>query len=228
MNLPFFRKQQTLFAATGSERREAVERLIAQGTFGSGYHLFLLLATLIVTTGLLMSNTPVVIGGMVLAPLLIPILSLSVGIVSLHPKSLLRASVIFIASVGLVVGVAWLTTILIAEVAPATNWIPETIRVDLYAFIAFCSGIAGAFAWVKEDVSPAMPGVAISISLLPPLCTVGIAVALGRPELFISAGKIFIANVAGILLASILVFLFLGLSHEKKSEERAITKATAS
>lgn len=227
MNFPLFRKQETVFSATSGERKEVVKKLVTQSSFKGGYHLFLLISTLIVTMGLLINNGSVVIGGMVLAPLIVPILLLALGIVSMHPKSLLRAANTFFSSVGLVVGVACLTTLLVERVGIGHALVPATPRIELYVLIAFCSGIAGAFAWVKEDISTSLPGVAISVSLLPPLATVGIGLALDDRAMLTTAGTIFVANVAGILLASILVFLFFGLSGERKTEEKEIAKTDA-
>lgn len=228
MNFSFFRRESTVFSASSGERKEVIHKLITQSSFQGGYHLFLLISTLIVTMGLLINNSSVVIGGMVLAPLIVPILLLALGIVSLHPKSLLRATTTFLSSVGLVVGVACLTTLLVERVGVSHVLVPATLRVDLYVLIAFCSGIAGSFAWVKEDISTSLPGVAISVSLLPPLATVGIGLALSDKEIVVAAGTIFTANVAGILLASTIVFLFFGLNGEGKTEEKAIEASKAS
>lgn len=227
MIFSWFQKSSTLFTTTSGERKEAIQKLISQGSFQGGYHLLLLISTLIVTIGLLVENTSVVIGGMVLAPLLIPILLLALGTASLHMHSFFRAASIFLASVGLVIGVSAVTTYMVVQAGIDHEIIPATLRIELYVIIAFCSGIAGAFAWIKEGVSTAMPGVAISVSLLPPLCSVGIALALENRSLFVSAGLLFSANVAGILLASILVFLFLGLQKERKQEEKAIAQNDA-
>ena len=69
-----FKQRDSLLKASKKEQYEAITTLISQGTLGSGYYLFLILATLIVTPGLLLDNVSVIIGGMILAPLLIPML----------------------------------------------------------------------------------------------------------------------------------------------------------
>lgn len=217
-----FNKQVTIFSATNDEQQEAIERLVSQGTFKSGYYLFLLLATFIVTPGLILNNVAVIIGGMVLAPLMIPILSLSLSIVSRNPWGMLRALRILITSFLAVVVMSALVTYVMQQVDTPLYWIPDTISVDVYVFIAFCSGLAGAFSWVKEHVSPAFPGVAISVSLLPPLSAAGIALALGKYVLLQNSLLLFAANILGILLASFLVFLFLGLGGQADHENEAI------
>ena len=72
----FFPQKQSLLEATKAERAEAIDNLIRTSTIQGGYYLLLILSVLIVTAGLLVNNTAVIIGGMVMAPLLSPILLL--------------------------------------------------------------------------------------------------------------------------------------------------------
>ena len=175
-----FRHRETILQASRKERHDAIERLIEQGELGSGYYLLLMLATLIITPGLLINNASVVIGGMILAPLMVPLLSLSMSLVSGSIHGLLRSVRILVVSVGLTLVTSFIITLILSRNPSydVVDWIPAEISPGLYIFIAFCSGVAGAFAWVKKDISSSFAGVAMAVSLLPPLCAAGSGMAL--------------------------------------------------
>lgn len=80
--------------------------------------------------------------------------------------------------------------------------------IDLCAALA--TGLAGAFATGRKDVSDTIPGVAIAISLVPPLANAGILLAAGRPELAMGSLLLFITNYLAILLTGYFVFGIMG------------------
>lgn len=220
----FLHKDPSLLEASAKERRDAIERLISQGTFHSGYYLLLLLATSIVTPGLLLDNVAVIIGGMILAPLLIPLLSISLSLVSGNTAGFMRSMKILIVSIILTIVTSAVLTSILAEAGLVVNWIPEQINTGVYIFIAFCSGVAAAFAWVKENLSSSVAGVAVAVSLLPPLCAVGVGIALGQPTLVNNSAVLFLANLVGICMAGFFVFWILGFIDSGHEEEKAIEK----
>ncbi len=220
-----FRKDSSLLDSSRGERHKAIERLISQGTFHSGYYLLLMLATLIVTPGILINNVSVIIGGMILAPLLIPLLSISLSLVSGNTRGFLRSLKILTVSIVLTIATSAGLTMVLAETGVVVNWIPEKINTGVYIFIAFCSGVAAAFAWVKENLSSSVAGVAVAVSLLPPLCATGIGIALWQPLLMNNSIVLFLANLVGICMAGFLVFWILGFIDTAHVEDKAIEKA---
>jgi uncharacterized hydrophobic protein (TIGR00271 family) len=220
-----FHKDSSLLDASRKERQKAIEKLISQGTFHSGYYLLLMLATLIVTPGILIDNVSVIIGGLILAPLLIPLLSISLSLVSGNTRGFLRSLKILIVSIALTIGTSAALTMILAVTGVVVNWIPDRINTGVYIFIAFCSGIAASFAWVKENLSSSVAGVAVAVSLLPPLCAAGIGIALWQPLLINNSLILFLANLIGICMAGFLVFWILGFIDTAGVEEKAIDKA---
>lgn len=214
------------FQATAQEQQEAINRLISQGTMRSGYYLLLFLATLIVTPGLFLNNFSVVIGGMLLAPLLIPLLSLALSLVTGNMHGCVRSLLILLFSLLIVIFTSAILTLGLKQAYDVTLWYPEGISPGIYIFIAFCSGIAGAFAWVKEDMAPAIAGVATAVALLPPLCIAGIGLALMEFSLLKDSLIIFAANLLGITMAAFLVFWILGFLRSGKLEEKIIEEET--
>ena len=215
--------KDSILIASKKEQHEAIESLIQQGSMKNGYYLLLMIATAIVTPGLLMNNVAVIIGGMILAPLMIPLLSISLSLVSGSLHGLLRSLRILAISIILTLSLSAILTLALSQYDVIT-WIPEQITPGVYIFIAFCSGLAGAFAWVKKNLSSSAAGVAIAVSLLPPLCASGIGMALGQFVLVRNSLVIFGANLVGICMAGFIVFWMLGFLDSGRTEEKEIEK----
>lgn len=224
--LHFFHSHTSLLKASHAEQGEAIEKLIAATTLRKGYYLLLVLSVLIVTPGLLIDNAAVVIGGMVIAPVLIPILSFALSIVTRSWRGVMHSLTVLSVTIAAAILLSYITTRITAETHAEILWIPATVDPLLYFFIAFCSGIAAAFAWVKEDIAPTIAGIAISVSLLPPLCATGIAAGLNNLTLASNSLLIFLLNVSGILAAAVLVFVLLGFIRSQDATEKAVQDQT--
>jgi uncharacterized membrane protein len=85
--------------------------------------------------------------------------------------------------------------------------------------VALASGMAGAYALARKDVSAALPGVAIAAALMPPLGTVGLGLALGDARVAGGAFLLFAANIAAISLAGVIVFTLLGIRPQIREPE---------
>jgi uncharacterized hydrophobic protein (TIGR00271 family) len=83
---------------------------------------------------------------------------------------------------------------------------------DLVAAIA--TGFAGAIALARRDVAAVLPGVAIAISLVPPLAVVGVCLGQGDVRLALGALVLFVSNLLALVLAGVLTFTALGYTTE--------------
>lgn len=225
----FKSQRESILVVSRKEQKEAIESLIEQGSMANGYYLMLVLATLIITPGLLLESVAVIIGGMILAPLMIPLLSISLSLVSGSIHGLVRSIRILIFSIIITIGTSALVTVILSQsYSDVITWIPEEISPGLYIFIAFCSGVAGSFAWVKKNLSSSSAGVAIAVSLLPPLCAAGVGMAQNEFLLVRNSLVLFVANLIGICMAGFLVFWLLGFLDAGKTEEKVIEKTEQS
>jgi len=221
----FNHHNETVFASTKGERQETIENLIASTLFRNGYYFLLLLSVLIVTPGIELNNTAIVIGGMIIAPLLSPIMLLSLSLVSRSAGGIIHALFVLSVSFVLVPLLSFALTYIFAPLTGHTaSWIPGEINTTIYFFVAFCSGIAAAFALVKKEISTSIAGVAIVVSLLPPLCTVGIEIAYADLPHALAALTMFAVNLAGIVLAAALAFISLGFMHTTALQEKVLKK----
>jgi uncharacterized hydrophobic protein (TIGR00271 family) len=168
----------------------------------------LVLAAVIATAGVVSDSTATVIGAMIVAPLMTPILGIVLATGLGDRKNLLRSILLVIAGAVAVIAIAWLLGMLspVDAVAPGNSQVAGRISprtVDLVAALA--TGAVGAFALVRSDVSDTLPGVAIAISLVPPLAVVGLTLEAGRPDQARGALLLFLTNVAAILLTGVIV-----------------------
>jgi uncharacterized hydrophobic protein (TIGR00271 family) len=158
-------------------------------------------------------STATVIGAMIVAPLGTPIMAVGLGIVIGNPKRMAMALAIVAGGAAATIAFAALLYWLLPEVIPLarngqiqSRTSPGTI--DLVAAIA--TGFAGAFGLARRDVSDVLPGVAIAISLVPPLSVVGITLAAGEPNLAAGAFLLFASNVVAMILAGVVMFTVYG------------------
>ncbi len=174
------------------------------------YVILTLASSLLAGFGLVMNSTAVIIGAMVLAPLMAPIVSLSMGILRRDTR-LLRQSVRTIAiGVALALSAAALLA-LITPIQRVTAEIDARLHPSLLDLaVAVISGIAAAYAYARESVIKSLPGVAIAVALVPPLAVAGIGLGWGDLRIFGGAALLFLTNLVGIAATAALTFLLLG------------------
>jgi uncharacterized hydrophobic protein (TIGR00271 family) len=178
---------------------------------GVNYFVLIVLSCIIATLGLLLDSGAVVIGAMLVAPLMSPILAFSLGLV-LGDVRLIRLS---IEAVFKGVALAVIIAIFIGLLSPFKELTGEimarTQPTLLDLAVALASGMAGAYALARKDVSAALPGVAIAAALMPPLGVVGLGLSLGNAQVTGGALLLFVANIASISLAGAIVFMLVGI-----------------
>ncbi len=205
-----------------TDQYATVEELFKKSQPNSIYYTLLILSSLIVACGLLLGNSTIVIGGMLVAPLLTPILVIALGIIVGEFKALKAPTVLILKSALAVVVVSFLLAILFGS--PQTISIfDNSLRVAiLYFFVAIASGMAATFAWSRKDIIDILPGIAIAVSLVPPLSALGISLSSFNLVTSRLAFVIFIFNLVGIVLGSLVVFSLLGFQKTQKAVEKAI------
>ena len=173
----------------------------------------LTLASAIATFGLYGDSAAAVIGAMIVAPLMLPIMGLAFAI-SIGDLRAIRSSILVgVGGIATAIGVGYLIALLMPSSFDPTNVGQIMARttprlIDLLAALA--TGLAGAFAIGRRDVSDTLPGVAIAISLVPPLANVGILLGAEQPELALGSLLLFVTNYVAILLTGSFVFGLMG------------------
>ena len=192
------------------------EQVVAAAEIGSlSYWLEIFFSAGIATFGLVQNSPAVIIGAMLISPLTGPImatgLALAVGDLNLGIKAVsnLVASVaVSIAFSGFLV---WLLPFhsVTSEIAARTN--PNLLDLG----IALFSGLAGSVVVCrgKGEGVTVLPGVAIAVALMPPLCTMGFGFGSGFNLAIVGgAGLLFLTNLVAIVASAFLVFLLVGMN----------------
>lgn len=208
------------FTTNKAERDNLCEEIISSSSLKAGFYLLLVLSTFIVTVGLLKNNLILVIGGMLVAPLLSPILSISLSITIVNLKVFLRSIRIFIISALISLFVSYILGLIAKFSLDQIDLVASFQVLDMTVFlIPVAAGAAASFTWVKKDLNSSLPGVAITATLLPPLTVMGLSLAVGNFFVLESSFSIYMFNVLGIILGSLIVFVMMGF---KKSAKKVI------
>jgi uncharacterized hydrophobic protein (TIGR00271 family) len=178
----------------------------------TGYWLQLVVAVGIATLGLVLGSTAVVIGAMLIAPLMGPIVSFGMGLAVGSPFLVARSGVRILLSVVVAVGSSALLTLMLpfhelnAEIAARTT--PTVL--DLLT-AGFCA-LAGVYASMRpgSEVASTAAGTSIGISLVPPLCASGYGVGVAAWNVAGGAALLFLTNFVAIVLVGTFAFAAAG------------------
>ena len=209
-----------------SDRTDAYVRIRRSARPTRDFYVLITLSAMIAALGLIVNSGAVVIGAMLVAPLMSPMVGAGLAAV-LGDARFLRLSVGAVARgaalaiiVGMIAGLAHLGEPLTGELAARTQ--PSLL--DLA--IALFSGLAAAYALANfSSLASALPGVAIAAALVPPLATVGIAFVTGHFTESFGALLLFITNFVAISSATALVFLVLGFRPTASQKDRREVQA---
>lgn len=178
------------------------------------FYALLSIAAIVATIGLLSNSGAIVIAGMLLAPLMEPILGISSTLVQGYLGRVVR--LLGATLVAAIVTVAWGYVILVAFDIPRGVEIPSEVMSrtspglpDL--LVALVAGIAGSYVQMRREEAGLLPGVAIGVSLVPPLAASGMLLYFDQPALAGEAALLFLTNLAAIVLSACAVFFALGL-----------------
>jgi uncharacterized hydrophobic protein (TIGR00271 family) len=184
---------------------------------GLPYWLVLVLSAGIATLGLALNSSSVVIGAMLVAPLLAPVMGLALSLaVGDGRLAVQTTAVVAVSTLAVVLAAALLTLMLPFQTI--TLEISARVRpTTLDLAIAIFSGLVGAVVTVARGsrLSAAIPGVAIAVALIPPLAVAGFGIGIGwNEELIRGSMLLYGANLAGIVLSGMGVFLLVGMHRQ--------------
>jgi uncharacterized hydrophobic protein (TIGR00271 family) len=198
-----------------SQMREAVffEGLMVHRKL-SRFWVLLALAAIIASAGVVGDSTATVIGAMIVAPLMTPILGTMLSVILADHPNLIRSITLVLGGALLAVAIGFLVGLLVVTdvVAETNSQVAGRVNprlIDLLAALA--TGVVGSVALVRSDISDTLPGVAIAISLVPPLTVVGLTLEAGAYDQSMGALLLFLTNVTAILASGIVVMALYGI-----------------
>lgn len=199
------------------ERRiKLVDDLELNSQFNFDFGALISLSTLIAALGLVRDSGAVVIGAMLVAPMMTPLVAMGFALVQGNLK-LIRSALRSVAwgfAIALLIGAS--IGLVLRFFAPGLEISEQMLDrgspnfLDLV--VALASGVAAAYAMGRPNLISALPGVAIAAALVPPIATSGLALTMGDLTLAGGASLLFFTNIVAIVLGTAITFWCVGIS----------------
>lgn len=210
---------------TDEDKKVAVEKLIHSSWPRSDFFLMVILSVVAASFGLFLDSVAIVIGSMLIAPILLPVISFSMGLAMSDYKLISKAFVTIVKSIVL----ALVASVLVSFFFYEGNGVFIDVLVARHAplqyfLVAVVAGTTFSFALVKPDLNTLLPGAAVAVTLIPPLAAMGIGIATLNSELIRDTGLIFALNLFGIVVSSLVIFSLMNIYVKRWVAERAAHK----
>lgn len=195
---------------SGMDEFQTIHESIEKDVMLRGTRLWVLvIAIFIVSIGLNMNSTSVIIGAMLISPMIGPINGMGYSIATYNFPLFRKAMKNF----GFGVFAALITSTIYFMLTPLSvahsELLSQTSTTIYDVLIAFLGGLAGIIAISSRTKGNIIAGAAIATALMPPLCTAGYGLANANMNFFLSAMYLFTINVVFIAISSVLICRFL-------------------
>ena len=178
------------------------------------FGLMMAMAAIVAGMGLAADSPALVIGAMLIAPLMTPVLGIAASIAMVLGEALIRSVItVTLATLG-VIGLGFLVGLALpGDLMQSSEVLARTSPDIKDLVVAVAAGLAGSYATARPDMSSSLPGVAVAVALVPPLMVVGITAEAG--EYALSGGArgallLYLTNLAGIVTLATIVFIATG------------------
>ncbi len=174
------------------------------------------LAAFIASFGLYQDSVASIIGAMVVAPLGGAIMAFGGALVTARDRWMVITFIEVVVGAAAVVAIGFIVSLFMPDLLVLTPALQSRTSPGILDLgVALAAGAAGAYVAVRRTGTDALPGVAIAVSLVPPLATVGICLELGRVSDAAGAALLFITNFAAIVVAACVVFALAGATPDR-------------
>ncbi len=212
------------------ERRRVMSDLaiVRQEHWAYRFTVMITLSVVVAVMGLSANSAAVVIGAMLLAPLMQPVLA-TAGCLSmaLFRKALASFTKVLLATAWAIALSYFLAKIFVPDGTLANEIVSRTKPDIRDLVVALGAGAAGSYATVRKDASAALPGVAVAVALIPPLSTVGIALEANNMNYARGAMLLYTTNLVAIVFASVVVFIITGFVPPRRLATTSLRLAAA-
>lgn len=175
-----------------------------------GHNVWILICSIFIASiGLNLNSAAVIIGAMLIAPLMGPILGVGLAIGTNDLPVLIKSLKNFAVMVAISLITAWLYFLFTPLVEEQPELLARTKPTTLDILIAVFGGFAGIVAGSRKEKSNVVPGVAIATALMPPLCTAGFGLATLNFSYFFGAFYLFMLNSIFICISTVVVVRYL-------------------
>jgi len=219
-------KNDNLLKITKVEQYRTAAELMEHSRPSSIYFALLILSSTIIASGLLLDSASIVIGGMLVTPVLTPVLAIALGISVGDPQTIKNISILLGKSFLVILIASLIIAFLFGPTQIPIVFSNTVLTAVLYFLVAVASGVAATLAWTRKEISEVLPGISIAVSLVPPLSLVGIWLSSFELEFVRFYFIVFVLNLFGIVMGSLVVFSLLNFhkAKEKVHQEAVANK----
>lgn len=196
----------------GVNQEEARTYVLSIGSLTPAFVFLVVISCAIATLGLLLNSVAVIIGAMLVAPLMGPIISLGFAVASTDIKHGIQAAKALLIGILVALGTSCAIVKLSPFIAPTTEILARTQPNLFDLLVAVLSGLAGGYAIVRREIGT-VAGVAIATALMPPLATAGYGLATGNPAIFDGAILLFLTNMIAISFSAAGMAIWYGFGN---------------
>jgi uncharacterized hydrophobic protein (TIGR00271 family) len=213
------REKIPFFSYASEERFQDLFIALREDSKINGLYLVLMtLSTMLAAAGLYLDSASVIIGAMLLAPLMAPIVSLAMGLLRGEETMIKNSLIKILAGIAIALTASIVITLLFPH-KPVTGEMQARLNPTLLDLaVAIISGIAAAYSKSFKEIIQSLAGVAIAVALVPPLTVAGTGIGRGDFHFFFQAFLLFSTNLIGITIAAALTFRVLGFSPAIRSK----------
>ncbi|MEM7065143.1 MAG: DUF389 domain-containing protein [Cyanobacteria bacterium P01_B01_bin.77] len=178
---------------------------------------------LIATFGLIINSAAVIIGAMIIAPLMMPLRGFAFAAIE-GDRELLRISAVSITMGTLVgIGMSCLAGLFMGIPEFGSEVLARTQPTLIDLVIALVAGAISSYAKIRPELGDALPGTAIAVALMPPLCVVGLTLSQGQWNYSGGAFLLYFTNLLGISFACTIVYVIAGYTRDDNQFSRSLS-----
>ena len=209
----------------GRQKPKAYAQIYSAAEMSSlSYWLEIVFSAGIAAFGLVLNSPAVIIGAMLISPLMGPIMAAGLALAAGDLYLAIKAIANLAASISLAVAFSAFIVWLLPFHSVTNEILARTNPTLLDLGVALFSGLAGSVAVCRfggGEAVTTLPGVAIAVALMPPLCTIGFGLGSGvNTRIMGGGGLLFLTNLVAIVASAFAVFLLVGMNSP---EVRAAT-----
>ena len=198
------------------DKAAVVRKLLQSSTPNFDFFYLVGLSVAMATFGLLADSPSIVIGSMLIAPLLYPILGVALGLVMSNFEVLGRSMLTLMKSMVIALLVSIAATLLFGDGFVTSEMAARIDPSLIHLMVAVVAGAAVSFALAQPEWSETLPGIAISVALIPPLAVVGTGIAMFDMTVIKGSLVMLLMNLVGIVFSAMISFSLMNL-YEKQN-----------
>lgn len=200
--------RDSLFSDVTKKQKDDVTEIIIESSCPrKSFFVMVTISAIICTLGILTNNTAIIIGAMLVAPMLSSILAIALGIGMGDFKLIYRSMKVVLKSVFLAVGFSFLVSLMLEKPEAFNHEMLLRIEVTTEVLIiALAAGVAASLSIIRHELHQYLAGTVIAVALIPPLSMSAIALRMLELQVFYNSLMVFVFNLIGIVLSSLLVF----------------------